>query len=442
MNIGINLDDQGITVMNGHFILSKELTNRLKTIFTDAVTKQDPHLFYKIEQECTNNQKSSIEPFKELANANPTVENYQRYIDLGRTIIFPWCLGALFAYRLDETLLAEAQKEGIAASEVSSLIQPVDTLLIQQQKQARVIKQRLQEQGLLPQTPEGVDTALLTIQSYPTIRKEIQAHVVEYGWIEMANFVGETLTPKKLLEQLLTLPHVTTIHHPSTKPSSPIIRFLVEIAKPISTTRQLSAELFSMFAYQTRPFLQKIAEKLGLDDKDILSLTPEEVLQGLKSEKQDDLKKLAQKRRDHGYVITSNKQEITCIWDEIASVETLINQSVPKANSVDHKVKGVTAHPGSVQGRANVIISVKDFHKMKDGDILVTTMTTPDFVLLMQRASAIVTDIGGLLSHAAIVSRELKKPCVIGTKFATQLFKDGDLLEVDATNGMVTRLTR
>lgn len=71
----------------------------------------------------------------------------------------------------------------------------------------------------------------------------------------------------------------------------------------------------------------------------------------------------------------------------------------------------------------------------KDDDILVTTMTTPEFVFIMKRASAIVTDTGGLTSHAAIVARELKKPCIIGTKIATKVLKDGDLVEVDGGEG-------
>jgi pyruvate,water dikinase len=73
---------------------------------------------------------------------------------------------------------------------------------------------------------------------------------------------------------------------------------------------------------------------------------------------------------------------------------------------------------------------------MKEGDVLVTTMTTPEYVLLMQKASAIVTNMGGLLCHAAIVSRELNKPCVINTKIGTEVFKDGDMVEVDADKGI------
>jgi pyruvate,water dikinase len=67
-------------------------------------------------------------------------------------------------------------------------------------------------------------------------------------------------------------------------------------------------------------------------------------------------------------------------------------------------------------------------------------MTTPELVPLMQKAAAIVTDLGGILSHAAIVSRELGKPCVVGTGKATQVLNDGDLVEVDAENGTVRKI--
>ena len=83
------------------------------------------------------------------------------------------------------------------------------------------------------------------------------------------------------------------------------------------------------------------------------------------------------------------------------------------------------------------MFSVREISKMKQGDILVTTMTSPEFVIAMKKASAIVTDQGGLTSHAAIVSRELKIPCIIGTKIATKVLKDGQLVEVNANHGWV-----
>ena len=82
-------------------------------------------------------------------------------------------------------------------------------------------------------------------------------------------------------------------------------------------------------------------------------------------------------------------------------------------------------------------MKVSELNKVKKGDILVTYMTSPNFLLAMKLSAGFVTNEGGLTCHAAIVARELKKPCVIGTKIATEVIKDGDLIEVDANKGVV-----
>ena len=95
-----------------------------------------------------------------------------------------------------------------------------------------------------------------------------------------------------------------------------------------------------------------------------------------------------------------------------------------------------------LRGRVRVIQSCEEIGKFKRDEVLVTTMTNPAYVPIMEKSIAIITDEGGLLCHAAIVSRELNKPCIIGTKIATQVFKDGDLVEVDAESGVVKILER
>ena len=82
----------------------------------------------------------------------------------------------------------------------------------------------------------------------------------------------------------------------------------------------------------------------------------------------------------------------------------------------------------------------EDFKKFKKGDILITSMTRPEFLPLMRKAKAVITNEGGITSHAAIVARELKIPCIIGTKIATEIFKDGDHVEVDANYGWIRKI--
>ena len=85
-------------------------------------------------------------------------------------------------------------------------------------------------------------------------------------------------------------------------------------------------------------------------------------------------------------------------------------------------------------------MSPKEAEKLTAGDILVTSMTSPDFIEGMRKAAAIATDEGGITSHAAILARELGVPCVVGTKIATKAIKTGDRIEVDGNHGFVRKL--
>ena len=101
------------------------------------------------------------------------------------------------------------------------------------------------------------------------------------------------------------------------------------------------------------------------------------------------------------------------------------------------EIKGNIGCKGKVTGRVVVVLIPAHNSKVEKGMILVAPETTPDFVPAMGRAAAFITDQGGVTSHAAIIAREMGKPCIIGTKIATQVLKDGDLVEVDADNGVV-----
>ncbi|WP_455392012.1 phosphoenolpyruvate synthase, partial [[Eubacterium] cellulosolvens] len=100
-------------------------------------------------------------------------------------------------------------------------------------------------------------------------------------------------------------------------------------------------------------------------------------------------------------------------------------------------LKGLAASPGIGVGKAVLVMDIEELDKVKKGDILVTKMTTPDMVPAMQRAAGIVTDEGGTTCHAAIVSRELGIPCIVGTEEATQVLTDEMELTVDANVGVV-----
>ncbi|MFA5023648.1 MAG: PEP-utilizing enzyme [Patescibacteria group bacterium] len=137
-----------------------------------------------------------------------------------------------------------------------------------------------------------------------------------------------------------------------------------------------------------------------------------------------------------------------CVANKYAKVETLTAYArktgyqfiEEKATAISRGLKGQAANPGQVRGRVKLVFTTRDLDKVKKGDILVSPMTTANFMPALKKAAAIITDEGGLLCHAAIVSRELKKPCLIATKAATKFFKDNDLVEVDVEAGWVRKI--
>ncbi len=140
-------------------------------------------------------------------------------------------------------------------------------------------------------------------------------------------------------------------------------------------------------------------------------------------------------------------QEESCIINGYTIAKKSVGREIEKLGYVLERdevipltqVSGNSVYPGLVQGKAKIIFNKREISKVNTGDILIAPMTTPDFLPAMKKAAALVTDEGGILCHAAIVAREMKKPCVIGTKIATKIFKDGDKVEVDATAGIVRK---
>jgi len=135
--------------------------------------------------------------------------------------------------------------------------------------------------------------------------------------------------------------------------------------------------------------------------------------------------------KDDGKLYIVQSRPITTLKEEVKTEEAEMTEEMKVL------LKGLGASPGIGAGKVVIIFEADEIDKVKEGDILVTTMTNPDMVPAMKRASAIVTDEGGRTCHAAIVSRELGIPAVVGTKEATKVLEDGMLVTVDGTKGVV-----
>lgn len=150
----------------------------------------------------------------------------------------------------------------------------------------------------------------------------------------------------------------------------------------------------------------------------------------------DDLIRDAKVRYDVGFLAVFHDDTATLVSAEQFRKDGIDKTCFKKHDDIT-EFKGTVAFKGVVRGKARILRNIQEIATFGDGEILVANQTTPEYVPAMKKAVAIVTDQGGITCHAAIVARELKIPAVIGTKIATKVLKDGDMIEVDAQKGIV-----
>lgn len=194
------------------------------------------------------------------------------------------------------------------------------------------------------------------------------------------------------------------------------------IAKIQTAMYDLASEIFKRIKLPNESFLNFIVDEIiemNIDDKKYILDKIEERKSGV----------VMLIRPDSSYEILYMKFE-----KAVKKLDDIVRGEL--RHDVRRELKGSPASKGFVSGMVRVVIDVKNAI-FNDGEIMVTSMTRPEFVPLMKKAAAIITNEGGITCHAAIVSRELGIPCIIGTKIATKVLKDGDLVEVDANKGVV-----
>jgi len=185
--------------------------------------------------------------------------------------------------------------------------------------------------------------------------------------------------------------------------------------------------------------LREIARRCGASLSQVRSTPFDKLAQALQTGKFDE--NLANEVQKVHIVIPDDNGNSQLLYGKQA--EKYYDENVePHAgeSATGSQVQGATACPGKAKGHAKIINKPSQMAKMQKGDILISTATTPAIVPAMKKAAAIVTDEGGLTCHAAIVSRELGIPCIVGTRVATRIFKDGEEVEVDAAKGIARKV--
>lgn len=182
----------------------------------------------------------------------------------------------------------------------------------------------------------------------------------------------------------------------------------------------------------------EIAKRLGIASFDISYLQQSEIIEFLSKENKNIKNLILQRKKGFVIYLDINKK-LVCLQSGLIP-DALSLFKLRKDETKHQGLVGRVASQGRAKGKAVIVKGVKDLRKVEIGNILVAVTTHPDYVPAMRKASAIVTDEGGITSHAAIVSREFGIPCIVGTKHATTIIKNGAMIDVDAVNGKITIL--
>lgn len=219
------------------------------------------------------------------------------------------------------------------------------------------------------------------------------------------------------------------------RPSRRLVN-LLKFYSDMAYLRDYRDMLRSKVNFNARNMYIEIAKRARIDMEGINLLTNGEIIGFLSHGKLPGSAQINSRRR--GWVIIQDGDNAK-IFEGKKAAEIAKAELVAKEVNASNYLKGQAGSAGVASGIARIIHSNKDLGKIKPGEIMLTSMTRQDYIPYLRKCAALVTDEGGITSHAAIICRELKIPCIVGTEFATQTFKNGDRLEVDANKGVVKR---
>ena len=207
-----------------------------------------------------------------------------------------------------------------------------------------------------------------------------------------------------------------------------------EIAK---IRNKMAETLYAFYRQEYGWLFTRIGKKLDITPALVFFMFPEEIKESLKKEKGVVNEKTLKERKKLSVLIVENKKSRYVIGKEAEKIYEELQESEIKEQN---ELKGQSAFKGKVRGTVCVVQTQEELKKIKQGVILVTPMTSVTYVPYLEKVAAIVTDEGGIICHAASIAREMRIPAIIGTKIATKILKDGDLVEVDAEKGIVRKI--
>jgi phosphohistidine swiveling domain-containing protein len=272
------------------------------------------------------------------------------------------------------------------------------------------------------------------------LSEAIESHVAAFGFLLAPFNLGKPPSAATLSERLEEGSLITK------RPDVPLVDgrpdLLADIPEPIRELGLLAQELtfwkterldvMALADSRAADLYREAAAALSLNTDQLFAMKRDEIDSSLaQGSSVVSAETLAERRAGYCLLLRNGEVGFYEPTQQPASPE-------PGMAAIPGQLRGTTASPGVVSGRVRRVMDLSEAPLLEAGEILVTPMTRPEYGVALDRAAAFVTDEGGRMCHAAIIAREMKKPCVIGTGQATRLLQDGMVVTVDGESGVVT----
>ncbi|MBU1198191.1 hypothetical protein KJ765_06830 [Candidatus Micrarchaeota archaeon] len=292
------------------------------------------------------------------------------------------------------------------------------------------------------------------LRSHPSFFRRLNRHSKKYFWFHNSylhtRYLDESYFAGRLADSLIEktdadaeITRMKQIAHHARKEKERVCRefgvdkdfmIIIRLIETFALWQDIRKKNSMIGCYYAMLFFDELCRRNGLEKNEWYGMLSSEFSDALKHKLNSG--KVSERSRVSLVIYTPEKVDVAAG----SEARELYRKVRRKLRNDVNDVRGTCASVGRTEGIVKIVLASKDLFKMEKGNILVSSMTRPELVPAMKKAAAIVTDEGGITSHAAIISRELGIPCVIGTKIATQVFKDGDFVEVNANHGIIRKV--
>jgi phosphoenolpyruvate synthase/pyruvate phosphate dikinase len=323
---------------------------------------------------------------------------------------------------------------------------------IEEEELLRIAQKVKSNKKALTLFSKDVESIKRGLKNFKDIREMLEKHTKNYFWLQNNYFETKVLAMDHFISEIKTALDTNVDIASFVKNTEARLRKIREEKAKIIKSVSLAAkykklvkllDFFCAFQDERKAvalkahhylsiFLNEVSRRTGISRSLLYWCTPYEIPLVLKGK--FDVSELKKRQEHMTLIVDVDGMEILTGNTSLKKEKELLGAKSMHGIS---EFEGMRAQGGKIVGKVVKVLDPREQKRFKEGSILVTTMTSPDFVPIIKKAAAIVTDEGGLTSHASIVAREFGVPCVIGTKISTEVLEDDDTVEVNANHGLV-----